>query len=75
MVGRPTKGFFKSQIGWMLEVYMNDMIVKTRSDADHTVDLTELFAEVRKHNMRLSREKCTFRVRTGKFIGFYLTEQ
>lgn len=66
---------FKSQIGRMLEVYMDDMIVKTKTDVDHIADLAEIFGEVRKHNMRHNPEKCTFGMRVGKFLGFYLTER
>lgn len=65
---------FKSQIHSMLEVHMDDMVVKTKSDEDHTTDLKEVLAEVRKHNMRLTPEKCTFGVGTRKFPGFYLTK-
>lgn len=54
---------------------MDDMIVKTKSNIYHVVNLTEVFSEVRKHNMILNPEKCTFDVRDGKFLGFYLSEQ
>lgn len=51
---------------------MDDMI---KSDVDHLDGLTKVFDEVQKHNMRLNLEKCTFGVRTGKFLHFYLTER
>lgn len=41
---------------------MDDMIVKTIHKFDHTVDLNEVFVEVRKFNVRLNPEKCTFGV-------------
>lgn len=41
---------FQSQIGQMLEVYMVDLIVKTKYDVDHISVLTEVFYEVRKYN-------------------------
>lgn len=66
---------FKSQIGRILEVCMDGMIVKTKSKVDHIADSMEVFAEMRKHNMRLNPEKCTFEVRTGKFLSFYLTKR
>ncbi len=66
---------FAKQIGRMLEVYMDVMIVKTAKEVDHVVDLEEVFNEVRRHSMRLNPEKCTFGVRAGKFLGFYLTER
>lgn len=51
------------------------MIVKTKTDANHIVDRTEVFEEVRKHNMRLNPKKCTLGVRAGKYHGFYLIER
>lgn len=59
----------------MLEIYMDDMIVKTKEDTDHVSYLADVFEEVQNHNMRLNPKKCTFRVRAGKFLRFYLTEQ
>nr|KYP57254.1 Retrovirus-related Pol polyprotein from transposon 412 family [Cajanus cajan] len=38
-------------------------------------DLGEIFGKLRKHNMRLNPEKCTFRVKVGKFLGFMLSSR
>nr|KYP35079.1 Retrovirus-related Pol polyprotein from transposon 412 family [Cajanus cajan] len=56
---------FHQQIGRNMEVYVDDMVVKTTSAIDHAADLTEVFAQVRKHNMRLNPEKCVFGVQGG----------
>ncbi|CAJ2673122.1 unnamed protein product [Trifolium pratense] len=66
---------FRGQIGDMLEVYMDDMIVKSPEELDHVVHLRKVFEQARKYNMRFNPEKCTFRVRAGKFLGCYLTER
>ncbi|CAJ2674993.1 unnamed protein product [Trifolium pratense] len=66
---------FRGQIGDMLEVYMDDMIVKSPEELDHVVHLRKVFEQARKYNMRFNPEKCTFGVRAGKFPGFYLTER
>ncbi|GAU22605.1 hypothetical protein TSUD_135050 [Trifolium subterraneum] len=66
---------FHNEIGDMLEVYMDDMIVKSEEEIDHTVHLKRVFDQVRKFNMRFNPEKCTFGVKAGKFLGFYLTER
>ncbi|CAJ2647628.1 unnamed protein product [Trifolium pratense] len=66
---------FRGQIGDMLEVYMDDMIVKSPEELDHVVHLRKVFEQARKYNMRFNPEKCTFGVRAGKFLGFYLTER
>nr|KYP68692.1 Transposon Ty3-G Gag-Pol polyprotein [Cajanus cajan] len=51
---------FRGQIGRNIEIYVDDMVVKSNSLADHIADLAEIFGELRKHNMRLNPEKCTF---------------
>ncbi|CAJ2632149.1 unnamed protein product [Trifolium pratense] len=66
---------FRGQIGDMLEVYMDDMIVKSPEELDHVVHLRKVFEQARRYNMRFNPEKCTFGVRAGKFLGFYLTER
>ena len=59
----------------MLEVYMDDMIVKSREEVDRIVHLKKVFDQVKKCRMRFNSEKCTFDVRARKFLGFYLTER
>ncbi|GAU18799.1 hypothetical protein TSUD_80880 [Trifolium subterraneum] len=66
---------FREEIGDMLEVYMDDMIVKSHEEVDHTIHLQKVFEQARKVNMRFNPEKCTFGIRAGKFLGFYLTER
>ena len=66
---------FKEQLGRALEVYIDDMIVKTPFDRDPVADLEEVFQQLRKYNMRLNPTKCTFRVEAGKFLGFMLTNR
>ncbi|XP_020216893.1 uncharacterized protein LOC109800524 [Cajanus cajan] len=65
---------FRGQIGRNIEIYVDDMVVKSDSVADHVADLAEIFDELCKHNMRLNPEKCTFGVKGGKFLGFMLSE-
>jgi ribonuclease HI len=66
---------FRGEIGNSLEVYMDDMIVKSPKETDHTVDLKRVFEQAWRCKMRFNPEKCTFGVRAGKFLGFYLTER
>ncbi|GAU51417.1 hypothetical protein TSUD_88720 [Trifolium subterraneum] len=66
---------FQNEIGDMLEVYMDDMSVKSEKEIDHTIHLKRVFDQARKFNMRFNPEKCTFGVMAGKFLGFYLTER
>ncbi|XP_050876397.1 uncharacterized protein LOC127080113 [Lathyrus oleraceus] len=66
---------FKDEIGDMLEVYMDDMIVKSHEEIAHARHLAKVFEQARQCKMRFNPEKCTFGVRAGKFLGFYLTER
>nr|KYP56520.1 Retrovirus-related Pol polyprotein from transposon opus [Cajanus cajan] len=66
---------FINQIGRNLEVYVDDMVIKTKSAADHAQDLEEILQQVRRHNMRLNPEKCVFGVQGGKFLGFMITRR
>nr|KYP75017.1 Retrovirus-related Pol polyprotein from transposon 17.6 [Cajanus cajan] len=64
---------FEGQIGRNIEIYVDNMVVKSNSVPDHLADLAEIFGELRKHNMRLNPEKCTFVVKGGKFFRFMLS--
>ena len=61
---------FKPQIGRNMEVYVDDMIVKTKLAADHLIDLQETFDRLRYYNMKLNLQKSVFGVVLGKFLGF-----
>ncbi|XP_052118863.1 uncharacterized protein LOC110272923 [Arachis duranensis] len=66
---------FEQQIGRNIEVYVDDMVAKTKTGKSHIADLTEIFGQIRAYNMRLNPEKCAFGVRGGKFLGFILTSR
>ncbi|KAL2319478.1 hypothetical protein Fmac_028447 [Flemingia macrophylla] len=66
---------FRAQIGHNMEVYIDDMVVKSASTLEHVQDLREVFAQLRRYDMRLNPEKCTFGVGGGKFISFMLTSR
>ncbi|XP_019157957.1 PREDICTED: uncharacterized protein LOC109154680 [Ipomoea nil] len=64
---------FKSVLGRNMEVYVDDMIVKSRKATSHAEDLSEVFSIMKKFNLRLNPKKCTFAVDGGKFLGFMVT--
>nr|XP_025665327.1 uncharacterized protein LOC112764025 [Arachis hypogaea] len=66
---------FEQQIGRNIEVYVDDMVAKTKVGQSHIHDLEEIFSQIRKYNMRLNPEKCAFGVKGGKFLGFILTSR
>ena len=56
-----------------MEVYIDDMLVKSKKRSDHTQHLHEAFELLRKYNMKLNPLKCVFEVSSGKFLGFMVT--
>uniref|UniRef100_A0A2N9GLE6 Uncharacterized protein n=1 Tax=Fagus sylvatica TaxID=28930 RepID=A0A2N9GLE6_FAGSY len=51
---------FHDQIGRNVEVYVDDMLVKSKENEDHLKDLKETFQALRTYNMKLNPEKCAF---------------
>lgn len=58
-----------------MEVYADDMLVKSREATTHISDLEETFATIRRYWMKLNPNKCGFGVRAGKFLGYMVTEK
>nr|XP_009786602.1 PREDICTED: uncharacterized protein LOC104234693 [Nicotiana sylvestris] len=58
-----------------MEVYIDDMLVKYLNAGDHLKHLQETFDILRKHNIKLNPEKCSFRVSSGKFLGFLVLQR
>ena len=61
---------FANLIRKIMEVYMDDMLVKSLQKKDHVTNLREMFTLLRKYNMKLNPAKCAFGVGSGKFLGF-----
>ncbi|XP_074374329.1 uncharacterized protein LOC141714728 [Apium graveolens] len=59
---RAMNKIFKSHIGRNLECYVDDMISKSTTIPGHVEDLKECFDNLRKHQLKLNPEKCTFGV-------------
>jgi len=66
---------FKGLIDRAVEVYVDDIVVKSESFEQHLNDLDEVFKALRGVNMKLNFKKCTFGVEGGKFLGFILTHR
>ncbi|KAL0453505.1 UNVERIFIED_CONTAM: Retrovirus-related Pol polyprotein from transposon gypsy [Sesamum latifolium] len=66
---------FKNQIGTTMEVYVDDMLVKSLKGDNHLSDLTQAFEVMRGYGMKLNPNKCTFGVRGGKFLGYMVSER
>ena len=66
---------FESQMGKNIEVYIDDMVVKSKIVSKHIRDLKNIFEILRGHKLRLNASKCSFGVRSGKFLGYMVTHQ
>ena len=61
---------FHPQIKQNVEVYVDDMLVKSLDEEKHLDDLQETFDTLRRNNMKLIPSKCAFGISSGKFLGF-----
>jgi hypothetical protein len=66
---------FRAQIGRNMEVYVDDMLVKSLNVGDHVMDLAETFETLRRYQMKLNPQKCVFGVAFGKFLGFMVSQR
>ena len=66
---------FSKQIGRNVEVYVDDMLVKSKEEEDHLVDLKETFNTLRQYNMKLNMSKCAFGVSSDKFLEFMVSQR
>ena len=58
-----------------MEVYMDDMLVKSEIAKDHIAHLSDTFTVQRKYRMKLNLLKCAFGVASGKFLGFMVNHR
>ncbi|GJX49793.1 reverse transcriptase domain-containing protein [Tanacetum coccineum] len=62
---------FQRQIGRNLEVYVDDLVIKSRTEEEITRDITETFRTLRQINMKLNPKKCTFEMQEGMFLAAF----
>ena len=66
---------FTHQIRRNVQVYVDDMLVKSLCENDHLDDLRETFNTLCSYNMKLNPNKCAFGVTAGKFLGFMVSQR
>ena len=64
---------FRSLLGKTTEVYIDDMLVKSKERSDHAKHLQETFELLRTYGMKFHPSKCAFGVNAGQFLGFMVT--
>lgn len=58
-----------------MEVYINDMLVKSKDETNHVEDIRATFDILRQFWMKLNLLKCAFGVEYGKFLGFMVNQR
>ncbi|CAL2260621.1 unnamed protein product [Prunus armeniaca] len=66
---------FADQIDKSMEVYVDNMMVKSIRADQHIADLSVAFAILQSHDTKLNPAKCLFRVGSGKFLGFLVSHR
>ncbi|XP_071912270.1 uncharacterized protein [Coffea arabica] len=65
---RMVNRLFKNQLGHNMEVYVDDMLIKSRTQEQFIPDLREIFDILRRSHMRLNPKK------SGKFLGYMISK-
>ncbi|GKA48441.1 reverse transcriptase domain-containing protein [Tanacetum coccineum] len=66
---------FNSQVGRNVEVYVDDLVIKSYTEAEMLRDVDETFRTLRKINMKLNPKKCTFGAVEGMFLGYMISPE
>ena len=61
---------FHDMIHKEIEVYVDDVTIKSRESSDHLTHLRKFFERLHQYNLKLNPAKCTFGVADGKMLGF-----
>ena len=66
---------FRQLLEKTMEVYIDDMLVKSKDHSNHVKHLQETFKLLRAYGMKLNPSKCAFGVSAGRFLGFMVTQR
>ncbi|GKV29945.1 hypothetical protein SLEP1_g38818 [Rubroshorea leprosula] len=66
---------FHDMIGKFMEIYIDDVVVKSNGEADHLVHLRKSFERMRQHGLKMNPLKCAFGVSANNFLGYLVHER
>ena len=66
---------FHDLIGKLVEIYIDDVVVKSRSAGGHLEDLRQVLERTRRFGLKMNPNKCSFGMSTGQFLGFLVHER
>ncbi|KAI5323806.1 hypothetical protein L3X38_032879 [Prunus dulcis] len=72
---RAMNSIFHDMIGHFLEVYIDDVVIKSPEKGDHVSNLKRQFLRMRQHKLKMNHRKCVFGVQAGNFLGFLVHQR
>jgi len=66
---------FHEFIGTLVEIYIDDLVVKSEDFIRHLADLQKILDCTRKHGFKIKPNKCAFGVSTCQFLGFMVHQR
>jgi hypothetical protein len=75
MYQRAMNYIYHDLIGKLVEIYIDDIVVKSTSTGGHLGDLRQVFEQTRRFGLKMNPKKCTFGVSAGQFLGFLVHER
>ena len=75
MYQRAMNYIFHDLIGKLVEIYIDDVVVKSTLAGGHLEDLRKVLERTRKFGLKMNPKKCAFGVSAGQFLGFLVHER
>ncbi|CAN6567999.1 unnamed protein product [Malus baccata var. baccata] len=72
---RAMNAIFHDLIGQNMEVYIDDIVAKSKTEEQHLTDLRQALTRMRIHKLKMNPKKCVFGVRVGNFLGFLVHQR
>ncbi|KAM1651514.1 hypothetical protein PS2_004194 [Malus domestica] len=72
---RAMNAIFHDLIGHSMEVYIDDIVVKSKTNEQRLEDLKQALTRMRVHKLKMNPKKCVFGVRSGNFLGFLVHQR
>ena len=72
---RAMDAIFHDMLDHHMEVYINDIVVKSKWASKHVNHLKKIFKRMRLHKLKFNPLKCAFRIRAGKFLRFLIHQR
>ncbi|GKA42499.1 reverse transcriptase domain-containing protein, partial [Tanacetum coccineum] len=66
---------FEGQMGRNLKAYVDDMVIKSKTELEMIKDVEETLLTLKKVNVKLNPKKCSFRMEEGKCLGYIVTSE